>query len=148
MANLRIVVAEGEYQREVLEAQFNPKEVDLDRAIPWQPQPHQGPADLEFARAEPARMAFELLFDGAELAASVQPQLDKLRRFSSVDGVLHRPPKVKVSWGSAAGAMPTFTGVIESVAIRYVMFSPTGVPLRATASVKLKEAANLKVVAP
>jgi hypothetical protein len=148
MAKLRIAAVEGQHQGDLLEAQFNPKEVDLDRAIPWQQQANEGPADLEFERADPARMVFELLFDGAETSKSVQPQLDKLRAFSSVDDVLHRPPKVKVSWGSGAGVMPTFTGVIESVAIRYVMFAVSGVPLRATADVKLKEAANLKVSAP
>ena len=102
MAKLRIAAAEGAHLGEVLEAQFNPKEVDLDRAIPWQQQVHKGPADLEFERADPARMVFELLFDGAETSKSVQPQLDKLRLFSSVDEALRRPPKVKVSWGSAA----------------------------------------------
>jgi Contractile injection system tube protein len=148
MAKLRITAVEGQHQGEVFEAQFNPKEIDLDRAIPWQQQSRKGPADLEFARAEPAQMAFELLFDGAETAKSVQPQLDKLREFSSVDANLHRPPKVKVSWGNTAGVMPTFDGVIESIAVRYVMFAESGVPVRATVDVKLKEAANLKVHAP
>jgi hypothetical protein len=105
-------------------------------------------ADLKFERAEPAQMAFELLFDDMETSVSVQPQLDKLREFSSVDYALRRPPKVTVSWGSGAGVMPTFTGVIESVAVRYTMFDESGVPLRATADVKLREAANLRVHAP
>jgi hypothetical protein len=65
-----------------------------------------------------------------------------------VDAILHRPPKVKVSWGSGAGTMPAFDGVIELVAIRYVMFAESGIPVRATADLKLKEAANLKVHAP
>ena len=148
MAKLRITAVEGRHQGEVLEAQLNPGEIELDRAVTWQRQSHKGPADLEFERAEPVRMAFELLFGDAETSESVQPQLDKLREFSSVDDVLHRPPKVRVSWGSGAGVMPTFDGVIESVAVRYTMFAESGVPLRATADVKLTEAANLRVHAP
>jgi len=148
MAELRITVVEGQHAGDVLEAQVNPSEIELDRAVVWRQQPKKGPADLEFESAEPAQMAFELLFDGAKTSVSVQPQLDKLREFSSVDAVLHRPPKVRVSWGSGAGVMPTFDGVIESVAVRYTMFADSGVPLRATADVKLTEAANLRVHAP
>ena len=148
MAKLRITAVEGQHRGEVLEAQVNPRAIQLDRAVTWQRQPQKGPADLEFERVESAQMAFELLFDDVESSVSVQPQLDKLREFSSVDDDLHRPPKVTVSWGSGAGVMPTFTGVIESVGVRYAMFSESGVPLRATADVKLKEAANLRVHAP
>jgi hypothetical protein len=148
MVGLRIVAVEGQHEGEVLEAQVNPSEIELDRALVWGQQPKKGPADLEFERVEPAQMAFELVFDGAKTSASVQPQLDKLRELGSVDAVLHRPPKVRVSWGSVAGVMPTFDGVIESVAVRYTMFAESGVPLRATADVKLREAADLRVHAP
>jgi len=148
MVGLRITAVEGQHQGEVLEAKLNPSEIDLDRAVTWRQQSGKGPADLEFERAEPAEMTFKLLFDGTETSVSVQPQLDRLRAFNSVDGVLHRPPKVRVSWGSGAGAMPTFDGVVESVAVRYTMFAESGVPLRATADVKLREAANLRSHTP
>jgi len=148
MAGLRITAVEGQHQGDELEAQVDPREIELDRAVSWQRQPQRGPADLELESVGPTRMAFELLFDAGETLTSVQPQLDRLREFSSVDGVLHRPPKVSVSWGSGAGVMPTFVGVIESVAVRYTKFAESGVPLRATADVKLREAAHLRVHAP
>jgi hypothetical protein len=148
MAKLRITCLEGEHQGDVLEAQFNPKEIEVDRLVPWEPQPHKGPGDLEFEQVDGARMTFELLFDGVETMKSVQPPVDRLRQFSSVDASLHRPPKVKVTWGSGAGVMPGFDGVIESVAVRYVMFAESGVPIRATVGVRLREAAHLKVNAP
>jgi contractile injection system tube protein len=136
VAKLRITATEGAHQGDVLEAQFNPKEIEVDRSIPWQ---HVGPGPLQFLGAEPAHMSLELLFDGVEPAKSVQPRLDKLHRLSSVDETLHRPPKVKVAWGNAAGAMPAFEGVITAVSVRYAMFAENGVPLRATATVKLTE---------
>ncbi len=148
MAKLRITALEGEHHGEVLEAQFNPQQIEVDRAIAWQQQSHKGPADLEFEKGEPARMSFELLFDGVESSKSVQPRLDMLHRFSVVDQNLHRPPKVSVAWGNAAGAMPTFDGVVESVSVRYLIFAENGVPVRATAAVKLKEAANLRAHTP
>jgi hypothetical protein len=84
-------------------------------------------------------MSFELFFDGVEQSKSVQPQLDMLHLLSSVDRTLHSPPRVKVALGSAAGAMPTFEGVIEAVSVRYLKFAGNGVPLRATAAVELEE---------
>jgi hypothetical protein len=50
VAKLRITALEGEHQGEVLEAQFNPKEIEVDRTIPWQ---HQGPLLCSFW--EPSR---------------------------------------------------------------------------------------------
>jgi hypothetical protein len=142
VAKLRITALEGRHQGEVLEAQFNPKEIEVDRTIPWLYQ-RLAPGPPQFLGADPARMSFELLFDGVEQSKSVQPRLDKLHLLSSVDEALHHPPRVKVAWGSAAGAMPTFDGVIEAVSVRYLTFAGNGVPLRATATVKLIEALHL-----
>ena len=141
MTKLRITALDGEHQGEVLEAQFNPKEIEVDRTIRWVAPLGRGP--LAFLGFEPARMSFELLFDGAKQSKSVQPQLDRLHLLSSVDRTLHHPPRVKVALGSAAGAMPTLDGVIEAVSVRYLTFASNGVPLRATATVKLKEAVDL-----
>jgi len=145
MAMLQVTALEGRHEGEVLEAQFNPEEIVLEHAILWKRQIHKRPADLEFEQAEPACMSFELVFDEAESSSSVQPQIDKLHQFSSVDAILRRPPKVEVSWGSGAGAMPTFAAVIESVTVRYALFAENGLPLRASADVKLRQAAHLGV---
>ena len=64
MAKLQITALDGEHQGEVLEAQFNPKESDVDRTIPWVAPLGLGP--LAFLGAQPARMSFELLFDSVE----------------------------------------------------------------------------------
>ena len=142
MSKLRITALEGEHHGEVLEAQFNPKEIEFDRTIPWW-YDRRVPVPPQFLGVEPARMSFELLFDGVEQSKSVQPRLDTLHLLSSVDEAFHHPPKVRVAWGSAAGAMPTFDGVIEAASVRYLTFAGNGVPLRATATVKLIEALDL-----
>ena len=67
------------------------------------------------------------LFDGVEQSKSVQPRLDRLHRLSSVDETLHHPPRVKIAWVSAAGAMPTFDGVVEAVSVRYLTLAENGV---------------------
>jgi len=145
VSKLRITALEGLHQGAVLEAQFNPKELSVDRLVSWREQAHGGPTAVQFERVEPARMSFELLFDGVEAAASVQPSLDRLRDFTSVDDDLHRPPKVRVVWGRGASAMPAFVGVVESVAVRYLAFLESGLPVRATASVHVREAVTIKV---
>ena len=68
MAKLRITALDGEHQGEVLEVQGNPKEIEVDRTIPWVPPwvPPLGRDPLAFLGAQPARMSFELLFDGVK----------------------------------------------------------------------------------
>ena len=110
MTKLRITALDGEHQGEVLEAQSNPKEIEVDRTIPWLYH-RLVPGVLQYLGFEPARMSFELLVDGVKQSKSVQPQLDRLHLLSSVDRALHHPPRVTVALGSARGAMPTFEGV-------------------------------------
>ena len=64
MAKLRITALDGEHQGEVLEVQGNPKEIEVDRTIPWVSPLGRDPR--AFLGAQPARMSFELLFDGVK----------------------------------------------------------------------------------
>ena len=64
MAKLRITALDGEHQGEVLEVQGNPKEIEVDRTIPWVAPLGRDP--LAFLGAQPARMSFELLFDSVK----------------------------------------------------------------------------------
>jgi hypothetical protein len=50
-----------------------------------------------------------------------------------------RPAQVMIAWGG----LPAFEGVIESIGTKYTMFLPSGTPVRATVSVKMKEANRL-----
>ena len=49
-----------------------------------------------------------------------------------------RPALVLIKWGTR----PEFEGVLESVAVKYTMFSSEGFPVRATCTVKFKEASR------
>jgi hypothetical protein len=60
--------------------------------------------------------------------------VDKLRGLMRLNAELHAPPIVAFSWDTQI-----FKGVLESLTISYVLFSPDGVPLRAKLSVTLKE---------
>ncbi len=147
---LKIIGLEGGANGLTVTAQFNPKEISVDRSIPWQKQKKKGPADLEFTGGDPKTMSFELMFDGFETGQPVQVEIEKLHKLSDMDTSLKRPPKVKVIWGSEGGAgmIPKFECVIESVAVKYTMFDGNGVAVRATANIKVKEAGNLAVGKP
>jgi hypothetical protein len=144
-------------------AQYNPKELEISQAVPWKKpdaanqtgtQKGSGaaagddPIALEFTGAEGRTMTVELLFDGYEeggggrivdVAGQVAllEQLARVRNPKSADENLRRPHQCMVSWGAA---LPSFQCVIESLTTKYTMFSSEGAPLRATCTVKLKEA--------
>jgi hypothetical protein len=129
---------------EVFEAQFNPTEITIDKPVPWRKH-KSSEADaptLEFTAAEPRTLHAELLFDTFEAGTSVQTDLAPLEGLASVDPTRKRPPLVLFQWGSA---FPAFSGVIESIGVKYTLFLPDGTPVRATAAITVKEAASVRV---
>lgn len=145
-------------------AQYNPKELQIDQTVPWQKnsQPNNSPdagIQLEFTGAEGRSMSLELLFDGYETgdgALAGQPgmtvskaiaNLNKLaspRTPGSSDENERRPHHCVVVWGSTVPDK-SFQCVIESLSVKYTMFSAQGDPLRATCTVKVKEANSVRM---
>jgi Contractile injection system tube protein len=133
-------------------AQYNPKELQVDRAVPWSPTGEANNANteenkgihLEFTGAQGRSLTLELLFDEYEVQdGSVARNIKNLEKLASVRGPgsneedLRRPHWCNVVWGET---LQSFQCVIESLSTKYTMFSPLGAPLRATCTVKLKEA--------
>jgi Contractile injection system tube protein len=145
VAKLTII---GIDQRGTVEAQYNPKEIGVDKSVPWQKSPtstSDQPA-LTFTSADGRTVSFELLFDTAKQGTNVhETHVAGLLAFTMVmdpNGPedKRRPPRVKVVWRSA---LPAFEGVIESVNTKYTMFLPNGTPVRATCAVKIREASRV-----
>jgi len=130
-----------------LTAQYNPKEIGLDKSVPWQKGKNSkaNTPDLEFTSADGRSLSVELFFDTYETQTDVHAeyvsQLLKLAEVMSESGPEDkmRPTRVKVQWGT----LPDFEGVLESVSTKYTMFLPSGMPVRATCSCKFKEASRL-----
>ncbi|MBE7453242.1 MAG: hypothetical protein HS111_31555 [Kofleriaceae bacterium] len=128
-------------------AMYNPKDLDVQKAAPWTKAPSSkgDQPDLEFTAADGRSMSFELWFDtyesGGDVHAMYVANLVRMAMVMDPDGdeEKKRPPKVQVLWGT----LPPFRGVIESVGTKYTMFLPTGIPVRATCTVKIKEADKL-----
>jgi hypothetical protein len=144
-------------------AQYNPKELQIDKAIPWgehkardnrsgDKRREANPslqADLEFTGAPTRSMTVELLFDGFEEGMSVEPDVRILEELSSVpdpesgDPDLRRPHHCVVVWGASDDSMRPFRCVIESLSVKYMVWNRDGTPLRALCTVKLKEAQRM-----
>lgn len=153
----KIVIGSLEKPDLYVEAQFNPKELEVTQNVPWQKPAEANKSraknnkssgvNLEFQGAEGRGLTLDLLFDGYESAnkrsVNVVDEVTKLQELASVrvKGSTKedekRPHRCLVVWGKV---LPSFKCVIESLSVKYLMFSADGVPLRAQCTVKLKEA--------
>ncbi|HEY4238227.1 MAG TPA: hypothetical protein VGM88_00345 [Kofleriaceae bacterium] len=131
-------------------AQYNPKELQIDKSVPWSKVNQANNSNdqgihLEFTGAEGRSLTVEMLFDQFDgfNAQNVSGQVKLLEKLASVwkpGSVLEnerRPHRCVCSWGST---LEDFRCVIESLSTKYTMFGDDGTPLRATCTVKLKEA--------
>jgi hypothetical protein len=165
----KVMIGSLDDPRLVVEAQYNPKELEVVQTVPWQKtneanrSNRRGAATsrgedqgihLEFTGADGRSVTLELLFDGYEpkrtqgsepdpRSVDVEACVKKLADMASVrtPGSTRedekRPHRCVVSWGKV---LPAFKCVIESLSTKYTMFDANGKPLRATCTVKLKEA--------
>jgi hypothetical protein len=140
---------------------YNPTEYTLSKgaqlseiAIPGLDSPI-----IQFVRGQTETLSLDLFFDTTEAgmgdtAVSVTTVTDLFYQLIKIDGFTHAPPIVFFSWGMqfpgqrGYASMGLGTGsqqrhgfkcVVESVRQRYTLFSPDGIPLRATLTVSLKE---------
>ncbi|MCB9523798.1 MAG: LysM peptidoglycan-binding domain-containing protein [Myxococcales bacterium] len=120
-----------------LAALFNPKEYTISKSVPWNPQTAAGldAPEMQFTTGQGETLQIELFFDTYEQGSNVRAHTQRLHQMALIDTSLHRPPLVLVTWGSLA-----FQGVIESLNHRFTMFLESGVPVRATCAVTLREA--------
>jgi hypothetical protein len=142
-------------------AQYNPSTLEVQMNVPWK-KPEAAtktggqsgggsssgkPLEVEFTGAEGRSMTIEMMFDGMEekgRKVDVKGMVEKITKMATVidpesnDEQKRRPHHCVISWGSKG--LPKFECVIESLTTKYTMFSSEGEPLRATCTVKLKEA--------
>jgi hypothetical protein len=145
----KVTIASCDDTTLAVEAQYNPKELGIEKSITWKDHPNAKDPnpEVEFTGGGARSMTLELLFDGYEANTSVQGPIDsllelaKVRDMDSSRDQWLRPHQVVVAWGPlSSGRIPPFQGVIESISTKYSMFLPNGIPVRATCTIKLKEA--------
>lgn len=158
-ATQKITIASAEDQLDVtVTAQYNPKELQFDKSVPWSKVNEANKSNttsgggqgihLEFTGAEGRTMSLELFFDSFEpggnpakvpisTAISQLEQLASVMQPGSNKEDDRRPPRCVVKY---APTIKAFRCVIESISTKYLMFDRDGNPLRATCTLKLKEA--------
>jgi nucleoid-associated protein YgaU len=142
---------------EDFQAAYNPTELLFEKqmafaeiAIPGLDAPLQ-----QFVRGQAEKLSIELFFDTTEAgmglrAQSVTTQTDKVFQLARIDPDTHAPPVVTFKWNRyiaghsldgrlASQQRDSFKGVIESIRQKFTLFSPEGVPLRATLNLVLRE---------
>jgi hypothetical protein len=136
-ATLTVLPVQPTQQAQTFEFCFNPGEYQLQKANNFAeiPIPVLETPPIQFVRGGSEKLSVELLADTSDTLDDVRSvYVDKLRNLLRIDGELHAPPIVRFAWGKQQ-----FKGVVESLNVTYVLFTPAGVPLRAKLSLALKE---------
>lgn len=158
-ATFHKVNSNGNLVEPPLEVRFNPTEYTLNKGaqIAEVTIPGLDSPILQFVRGQTETLSLDLFFDTTEFgmddsAQSVTDLTDEFYKLVKIEADTHAPPICFFSWGSdfpgkrsydsVHGGSPQrhgFKCVVESVRQRFTLFSPQGVPLRATLTVALKE---------
>jgi hypothetical protein len=137
IAHLRIVRPLKAGEDPVVPLKFNPTEFQISKSNTFADIPIPGLETplLQYVRGGSEVLSVEALVDTSDTLEDVHKvYVRRLRGLMTPDAAEHAPPIVRFEWGSTA-----FTGVMESLGIHYVLFSPTGIPLRARLTMSIKE---------
>ncbi len=132
-ALLRIIAPEVE-ERDI-PVRFNPTSYQLQKsnnfseiAIPGLETP-----PIQYIRGGSERLSLTLLLDTSDSLKNVRDEyVDRLARLMRINTELHAPPIVQFIWDTEI-----FQGVIDTMSVNYLLFSPDGVPMRAEMAMTL-----------
>ena len=135
-AHLLIVFPKGDPDP-FIPLHFNPTEYQISKANKFAEIPIPGleAPPIQYVRGDSEKLSLEALVDTSDTLADVRDRyVTKLRKLISINPKEHAPPRVAFVWDR-----PVFTGVLESLAVTYVLFTPDGIPLRAKLTMSFKE---------
>lgn len=143
-----IIINEEQSDQLPIVVHYNPKEITVDKSVPWQKHPTSEAASpmLEYTAGDGKNLSVELVLDSFERRSDsepVQATVDRIELLTAVAGIKDkkRPPLCSFVWGG----FPKFRGVVESMSVKYVMFHDDGTPCRANVTLKLKQAGSIFV---
>lgn len=88
---------------------------------------------IQYLSGGPQMLKFDALLDTSETLKDVREEyVDRLTDLMKINTELHAPPIVDFFWGRTV-----FRGVLSSLTVKYVLFTPKGVPMRAEATLAL-----------
>jgi len=133
---------------------FNPTEYSISKTNRWDPKANKSGnvPKWEFGGGDPRQMSIELFFDSylprkGVSSNDVRTKTNMLFKFMMIDKALKgtkskmgQPPACRLVWGQDSKFH--FDCYILSCTVRYTMFNQNGIPIRATATLSLKEVAD------
>jgi hypothetical protein len=136
-----------------IDVQFNPTQYSLNKGAQIAEIGIYGIDSpiLQFVRGQNEKLTLELFFDTTRPALEqgqssmgtgaedVRDKTKSIYQLVKMQPKTHAPPRVRFIWGSLS-----FKAIVESVQQKFDLFSPTGVPLRATLSVTFREYKTLE----
>ncbi|SRR5258705_6584692 len=133
----KLVIESPKVPDNVIDFRFNPTEYQIQKGNNFAEIPIPGleSPPIQFVRGNAEKLTVELLADTSDTLKDVREvYVNKLRGLLRIRSESHAPPIVNFVWSKNE-----FRGVIESLNVTYVLFSPEGIPLRAKLSLTLKE---------
>ncbi|NGO75956.1 peptidoglycan-binding protein [Streptomyces sp. YC504] len=127
--------------------QFNPTEYTLSKgaqiaeiAIPGLDAPV-----LQFIRGQSRTLKVDLFFDTTQSGmddggVDVRTLTNGFAELVRIQPKTHAPPRIRITWGAGL----SFKAIVEAVDQKFTLFTPGGVPLRATLSVAMREYRTLE----
>ena len=130
-----------------LKVQYNPQEYSLTKGAEYAEIPVYGIDSpiLQFIRGQAETISLELFFDTTEdgMGDNVTDVRDLTKPFYQLVKIqpkTHAPPRIQFTWGQGL----SFKAIVDSVQQSFDLFSPAGIPLRATLTLSMKEYKTLE----
>jgi hypothetical protein len=152
-AKLTITTEDGKK----IKARYNPEKYSVSKGVQFAEIgiPGLNSPVIQFVRGQNEKVTLELFFDTTEQGMvdnvkDVRDQTIDVYNLMKVSTVTHAPPRFYVEWGESKSLFGQGAGVsplcvMESMTEEFLLFSPTGVPLRAKLNVTIKEASTVKL---
>ncbi|MGC1421514.1 MAG: LysM peptidoglycan-binding domain-containing protein [Terracidiphilus sp.] len=133
LAKAKILVEATGNQFEVM---FNPEEytINKDNNFASQNVPGLSGPILQFVHGNMRTLEMELFFDTYEAHTDVRDQIANLLDLLKINGDLHAPPIIQISWASLQ-----FRCVLARASQKFILFLPDGRPARARISCTFNE---------
>jgi hypothetical protein len=116
---------------------FNPTEYQVSKANMFAEIPIPGLETplIQYVRGDSQKLSLEALVDTSGTLEDVRVlYVDRLQDLMSINPQEHAPPLVAFVWDQ-----PVLIGVLENLAVTYVLFTPDGIPLRAKLTMSIRE---------
>lgn len=132
----------------VIPVQFNPPEYTLAKAaqIAEIAIPGIDAPILQFVRGQTQTLSLELFFDTTRAGTTdatvqdVRTLTNPVAQLGRIQPKTHAPPRIRFIWGQGL----SFRAIVDNVQQKFTLFSPSGIPVRATLSVSFKEYRTLE----